>query len=176
MFTQEAYDKLVKDLENLKNVERPRVLQELVDARAQGDLSENAEYHAAKERLQELVDARAQGDLSENAEYHAAKERLAAIDNIEMPKLQDQLARAQVIAFDANSDTIKFGATITAKNLKTKREIVYQLVSPEEADALNGKISFKSPIGAALMGKKRGDTVEVVTPKGKNQFEIIDFK
>ncbi|MBQ7078521.1 MAG: transcription elongation factor GreA [Fibrobacter sp.] len=151
MFTQEAYDKLVKDLENLKNVERPRV-------------------------LQELVDARAQGDLSENAEYHAAKERLAAIDNIEMPKLQDQLARAQVIAFDTNSDTIKFGATITAKNLKTKRDIVYQLVSPEEADALNGKISFKSPIGAALMGKKRGDTVEVVTPKGKNQFEIIDFK
>ena len=151
MFTQEAYDKLVKDLENLKNVERPRV-------------------------LQELVDARAQGDLSENAEYHAAKERLASIDNIEMPKLQDQLARAQVIAFDAKSDTIKFGATITAKNLKTKREIVYQLVSPEEADALNGKISFKSPIGAALMGKKRGDTVEVVTPKGKNQFEIIDFK
>lgn len=151
MFTQEAYDKLVKDLENLKNVERPRV-------------------------LQELVDARAQGDLSENAEYHAAKERLASIDNIEMPKLQDQLARAQVIAFDANSDTIKFGATVTAKNLKTKRDIVYQLVSPEEADALNGKISFKSPIGAALMGKKRGDTVEVVTPKGKNQFEIIDFK
>ena len=142
MFTQEAYDKLVKDLENLKNVERPRV-------------------------LQELVDARAQGDLSENAEYHAAKERLASIDNIEMPKLQDQLARAQVIAFDANSDT---------KNLKTKRDIVYQLVSPEEADALNGKISFKSPIGAALMGKTRGDVVEVVTPKGKNQFEIIDFK
>lgn len=151
MFTQEAYDKLVKDLENLKNVERPRV-------------------------LQELVDARAQGDLSENAEYHAAKERLASIDNVEMPKLQDQLARAQVIAFDTNSDTIKFGATITAKNLKTKREIVYQLVSPEEADALNGKISFKSPIGAALMGKKRGEVVEVTTPKGVNKFEIIDFK
>ena len=151
MFTQEAYDKLVKDLENLKNVERPRV-------------------------LQELVDARAQGDLSENAEYHAAKERLAAIDNIEMPKLQDQLARAQVIAFDANSDTIKFGATVTAKNLKTKRDIVYQLVSPEEADALNGKISFKSPIGAELMGKKRGDEIEVKTPKGVNKFQIIDFK
>ena len=149
-FTQEAFDKLVKDLENLKNVERPRV-------------------------LQELVDARAQGDLSENAEYHAAKERLSSIDNIEMPKLQDQLARAQVIAFDANSDTIKFGATITAKNLKTKREIVYQLVSPEEADALNGKISFKSPIGAALMGKKKGDTIEVTTPKGVNKFQVIDF-
>ena len=151
MFTQEAYDKLVKDLENLKNVERPRV-------------------------LQELVDARAQGDLSENAEYHAAKERLASIDNIEMPKLQDQLARAQVIAFDTNSDTIRFGATVTAKNLKTKRDIVYQLVSPEEADALNGKISFKSPIGAELMGKKRGDEIEVKTPKGVNKFQIIDFK
>lgn len=151
MFTQEAYDKLVKDLENLKNVERPRV-------------------------LQELVDARAQGDLSENAEYHAAKERLASIDNVELPRLQDKLARAQVIAFDANSDTIRFGATVTAKNLKTKREIVYQLVSPEEADALNGKISFKSPIGAALMGKKRGEVIEVSTPKGINKFEIIDFK
>ena len=150
-FTQEAYDQLVKALENLKNVERPRV-------------------------LQELVDARAQGDLSENAEYHAAKERLASIDNIEMPKLQDQLARAEVVAFDPNSDTIRFGAKVTLINAKTKKNVIYQLVSPEEADALNGKISFKSPIGAALMGKKRGDTVEVVTPKGKNQFEIIDFK
>jgi transcription elongation factor GreA len=150
-FTQEAYDQLVKDLNNLKNVERPRV-------------------------LQELVDARAQGDLSENAEYHAAKERLASIDNVELPKLQDQLARAEVVAFDASSDNIRFGATVTVKNLKTKRDVVYQLVSPEEADALNGKISFKSPIGAALMGKKRGDTVEVTTPKGVNSFEIVDFK
>lgn len=151
MFTQEAYDKLVKDLENLKNVERPRV-------------------------LQELVDARAQGDLSENAEYHAAKERLAAIDNVEMPKLQDQLARATVVAFKAGSDTINFGATIVVKNMKTKRDVTYQLVSPEEADALNGKISFKSPIGAALMGKKRGDEVDVTTPRGVNKFQVVDFK
>ena len=150
-FTQEAYDQLVKDLNNLKNVERPRV-------------------------LQELIDARAQGDLSENAEYHADKERLAAIDNVELPKLQDQLARAEVVAFDASSDNIRFGATVTVKNLKTKRDVVYQLVSPESVDALNGKISFKSPIGAALMGKKRGDKVEVTTPKGVNSFEIIDFK
>ena len=132
-FTQEAYDQLVKDLNNLKNVERPRVLQELVDARAQ-------------------------------------------VDNVELPKLQDQLARAEVVAFDASSDTIRFGATVTVKNLKTKRDVVYQLVSPESVDALNGKISFKSPIGAALMGKKRGDKVEVSTPKGVNNFEIIDFK
>ena len=93
-FTQEAFDKLVKDLENLKNVERPRV-------------------------LQELVDARAQGDLSENAEYHAAKERLSSIDNIEMPRLQDQIARAEVVAFDPNSDTIRFGAKVTLLNSKT---------------------------------------------------------
>lgn len=150
-FTQEAYDQLVKDLNNLKNVERPRV-------------------------LQELIDARAQGDLSENAEYHAAKERLASIDNVELPKLQDQLARAEVVTFDTNSDTVKFGATVTVKNVKTKKDIVYQLVSPESVDALNGKISFKSPMGSAFMGKKKGDIVEVVTPKGKNRFEIVDFK
>ena len=149
-FTQEAYDKLVKDLENLKNVERPRV-------------------------LQELVDARAQGDLSENAEYHAAKERLSSIDNIELPKLQDQLARAEVVAFDSNCDSIRFGAKVSLVNAKTKKNVVYQLVSPEEADALNGKISFKSPIGAALMGKKKGDTIEVTTPKGVNKFQVIDF-
>ena len=149
-FTQEAYDQLVKALENLKNVERPRV-------------------------LQELVDARAQGDLSENAEYHAAKERLASIDNIEMPKLQDQLARAEVVAFDPNSDTIRFGAKVTLINAKTKKNVIYQLVSPEEADALNGKISFKSPIGAALMGKKKGETIEVTTPRGINKFEILDI-
>ena len=149
-FTQEAYDQLVKDLNNLKNVERPRV-------------------------LQELIDARAQGDLSENAEYHAAKERLAAIDNVELPKLQDQLARAEVVAFDPNCDSIRFGAKVSLVNAKTKKNVVYQLVSPEEADALNGKISFKSPIGAALMGKKKGETVEVTTPRGVNKFEIVDF-
>ena len=149
-FTQEAFDKLVKDLENLKNVERPRV-------------------------LQELVDARAQGDLSENAEYHAAKQRLASIDNIEMPRLQDKSARAEVVSFDPNSDTIRFGAKVTLLNAKTKKNVVYQLVSPEEADALNGKISFKSPIGAALMGQKKGETIEVTTPRGVNKFQIIDF-
>ena len=125
--------------------------------------------------LQELVDARAQGDLSENAEYHAAKERLSSIDNIELPKLQDQLARAEVVAFDPNCDSIRFGAKVSLVNAKTKKNVVYQLVSPEEADALNGKISFKSPIGAALMGKKKGDTIEVTTPKGVNKFQVIDF-
>ena len=119
-FTQEAYDQLVKDLNNLKNVERPRV-------------------------LQELVDARAQGDLSENAEYHAAKERLAAIDNVELPKLQDQLARAEVVSFDASSDSIRFGATVTVKNLKTKRDVVYQLVSPKAWTPSTAKSASRVP-------------------------------
>ncbi|MBQ1823749.1 MAG: GreA/GreB family elongation factor, partial [Fibrobacter sp.] len=107
--------------------------------------------------------------------YHAAKERLSSIDNIELPKLQDQLARAEVVAFDPNCDSIRFGAKVSLVNAKTKKNVVYQLVSPEEADALNGKISFKSPIGAALMGKKKGDTIEVTTPKGVNKFQVIDF-
>jgi transcription elongation factor GreA len=148
--TQETFDKLVKSLENLKKVTRPRV-------------------------LQELIDARAQGDLSENAEYSAAKEELAKID-AEMPVLEDQIARAKVIKFDTNSDVIKFGATVTVKNVKTGKEIVYQLVSPEGVDAINGKISFTSPIGKALMGASRGKTVSVTTPRGVNQFEILDFK
>lgn len=149
-FTQESYDQLVNNLQKLKKIDRPRV-------------------------LQELVDARAQGDLSENAEYHAAKEMLAKID-AEIPVLEDKLARAEIVAFDSSSDAIMFGATVTVKNLATKKDVVYQLVSPEGVDVLNGKISFKSPIGAALMGKKRGDKVEVKTPAGVRKFEIIDFK
>ena len=148
--TKETYDKLVERYTFLKKVERPRV-------------------------VDEMEEARKQGDLSENAEYHAAKERLSSIDNIEMPRLQDQIARAEVVAFDPNCDTIKFGAKVTLLNAKTKKNVVYQLVSPEEADALNGKISFKSPIGAALMGKKKGETIEVTTPRGINKFEILDI-
>ncbi len=148
--TKETYDKLVERYNFLKKIERPRV-------------------------VDEMEEARKQGDLSENAEYHAAKEMLAHID-LELPKLEDQISNSVIIEFDANSDTIRFGATVTAKNLATKRDVVYQLVSPEGVDPMNGKISFKSPMGSAFMGKKKGDIVEVVTPKGKNKFEIVDFK
>ena len=127
--TKETYDKLVERYTFLKKIERPRV-------------------------VDEMEEARKQGDLSENAEYHAAKEMLAHID-LEIPKLEDQISNAIIVEFDANSDTVRFGATVTA---------------------MNGKISFKSPMGSAFMGKKKGDIVEVVTPKGKNRFEIIDFK
>ena len=148
--TKETYDKMVERYTFLKKVERPRV-------------------------VDEMEEALKQGDLSENAEYHAAKEMLAHID-LELPKLEDQISNGIIVEFDANSDSVRFGATVTAKNLATKREVVYQLVSPEGVDPMNGKISFKSPMGSAFMGKKKGDIVEVVTPKGKNRFEIIDFK
>ncbi len=148
--TQETYDKLVERYNFLKKVERPRV-------------------------VDEMEEARKQGDLSENAEYHAAKEMLAHID-LELPKLEDQISNAVIVEFDTNSDTVRFGATVTAKNLATKKEVVYQLVSPEGVDPMNGKISFKSPMGAAFMGKKKGDVVEVVTPRGKNKFEIVNFQ
>ena len=148
--TQETYDQLVAEWNKLKKIDRPRVVDELEEARKQGDLSENAEYHAAKEMLAK-IDAR-------------------------LPVLEDQISSAQIIAFDSNSATIKFGATVTVRNLKTKKELVYQLVSPEGVHVFNGKISFKSPLGAALIGKTRGDVVEYSTPKGINRLEILDYK
>lgn len=148
--TKETYDQLVEEYNRLKKVERPRV-------------------------VDEMEEARKQGDLSENAEYHAAKEMLAHID-LRLPQLEDQIANAVVVEFDTNSETIKFGATVTVKDLKTKKEKVYQLVSPEGVDVFNGKISFKSPLGSALIGKTRGDVVEYTTPKGINKLEIIDYK
>jgi len=149
--TQETYDKLVKDLDNYKRVERPKVIEALQEARAQGDLSENAEYDAAKDR---------QGEVEARINW-----------------LEDRVARATVIKYNpSKSETIKFGATVKAKNMKTGREVNYQLVSPDGVDPINGKISFKSPIGKAFMGKKRGDITEVETPRGINKFEIIDYK
>lgn len=148
--TQETYDQLVEEWNKLKKIDRPRVVDELEEARKQGDLSENAEYHAAKEMLAK-IDAR-------------------------LPVLEDQIANAQIVSFDANSSVIKFGATVTVRNLKTKKEQVYQLVSPEGVDVFNGKISFKSPLGAALIGKTRGDIVEYETPKGKNRLEVLEYR
>ncbi len=148
--TQETYDQLVEEWNKLKKIERPRVVEELEEARKQGDLSENAEYHAAKETLAK-IDAR-------------------------IPVLEDQISNAQIISFDANSAAIKFGATVTVRNLKTKKELTYQLVSPEGVDVFSGKISFKSPLGKALIGKTRGDIVEYATPKGSNKLEILDYK
>ncbi|MDR1759864.1 MAG: transcription elongation factor GreA [Fibrobacter sp.] len=149
--TQETLDQLKEELNNLKKVERPRIITEIADARAQGDLRENAEYHAAKDR---------QGEIENRIRY-----------------LEDRVARSFVVTYDASkSESIKFGATVTVKNLKTNSVQNYQLVSPEGVDPMNGKISFTSPIGKALMGKTKGEVIEVTTPRGTNRLEIIDYK
>ena len=149
--TQETYDQLKQELENLKKVERPKIIDEIAEARAQGDLSENFAYHAAKDR---------QGEIESRINY-----------------LEDRVARAVIIKYDpSKGGEIKFGATVKLRNKKTNRDITYTRVSPEGVDAINGKISFTSPIGKALLGKKKGETAEVVTPKGKNLFEILDVK
>jgi len=149
--TQETYDQLKHEMENLKKVERPKIIQEIAEARAQGDLRENAEYHAAKDR---------QGEIEDRIRF-----------------LEDRIARSTVIKHDtAGAAHIMFGATVRVKNLKLGKEMEYQLVSPEGVDPLNGKISFTSPIGKALIGKSRGDRVEVQTPKGISQLEILDYR
>lgn len=149
--TQETYDKLVAELDNLKKVDRPAILVEIEEARAQGDLKENAEYHAAKDR---------QGEIEDRIRY-----------------LEDRVARAEIIKIDTkNAEHIVFGATVTVKNLDTKKTLDYTLVSSDAVDVLEGKISSSSPIGKALIGSHRGEVVEVKTPRGVQKLEIIDYK
>ncbi|MDR0516212.1 MAG: transcription elongation factor GreA [Fibromonadaceae bacterium] len=150
-FTKETYDILAAELETLKKVERPRILQEIADARAQGDLSENFEYHAAKDQ---------QGKIESRIQF-----------------LEDRIARAVVIEHDtASAARILFGATVKVRDLAIGKEYEYTLVSPEGSDPMNGKISSASPIGKALIGKARGDKVEVQTPKKVIKLEILDYK
>jgi transcription elongation factor GreA len=148
---KETYELLAKELENLKKVERPRILQEIAEARAQGDLSENFEYHSAKDQ---------QGKIESRIQF-----------------LEDRVARAVVIEHDtASAERILFGATVKVKDLAFGKEYEYKLVSPEGSDPINGKISSVSPIGKALIGKTRGDKVDVQTPKKVIKFEILDYK
>ncbi len=145
--TAAGYAVLEKELKYRQQVERPRILQQITDARTHGDLSENAEYHAAKE----------QQSLNEG---HIAE-------------LEDKLARAEVIDVSKLSgDTVKFGATVTLIDEDTDKKQVWQIVGEPEADAKAGKISINSPLARALINKKKGDTVEVVTPSGAKAYEI----
>ncbi|MDB5102800.1 MAG: greA [Fibrobacteres bacterium] len=149
--TQQAYDRLAGELDNLKKVERPYIIEEISVARAQGDLSENAEYHAAKEK---------QGQLESK-----------------INELEDKIHRAEILSnAPINSDHIIFGNVVSVKNLDTKKVQQYTLVGPEDVDVISGKISSVSPIGKSLMGKKPGDKVEVQIPKGTLKLEILDFK
>ena len=146
--TAEGHLVLENDLKHRQQVERPRIIQQITDARTHGDLSENAEYHAAKE----------QQSLNEGA----------------IAELEDKLARAEVIDVSKLSgDTIKFGATVTLVDEDTEEKKVWQLVGEPEADAKHGKISITSPLARALVGKKKGASVEVVTPGGAKAFEVL---
>ena len=135
------------ELKQRQSVDRPRIIHQIAEARSHGDLSENAEYHAAKE------------EQSHN------EGRIAEIE--------DKLARADVIDISKLSgDTIKFGATVTLIDEDTEKKTVWQLVGEVEADAKKGKISITSPLARALIGKKKGASVEVVTPGGAKAYEI----
>ncbi|PPD08397.1 MAG: transcription elongation factor GreA [Hyphomicrobium sp.] len=146
--TLEGYKKLEEELHRLKAVERPRIIQAIAEARAHGDLSENAEYHAAKE---------AQG-----------------LNESRVAELEDKFSRAEVIDPAGLSGTnIKFGATVTLVDEDTEDKVKYKIVGDLEASVKDGKISISSPIARALIGKTKGDTVEVTTPKGSRSYEIL---
>ncbi len=145
--TSAGYSTLESELKHRQQVERPRIIQQITDARTHGDLSENAEYHAAKEQQ-----AHNEGRIAE---------------------LEDKLARADVIDVSKLSgDTIKFGATVTLVDEDTDKKQVWQLVGEPEADAKKGRISITSPLARALVNKKKGDSVEVVTPGGARAYEV----
>jgi transcription elongation factor GreA len=145
--TAAGYETLENELKHRQQVERPRIIQQITDARTHGDLSENAEYHAAKES-QSLNEGR-------------------------IADLEDKLARAEVIDVSKLSgDTIKFGATVTLVDEDTDAKKVYQIVGEPEADAKMGKISITSPLARALIGKAKGANVEVVAPGGAKAYEV----
>ena len=146
--TASGYKALEDEIAHLKAVERPAVIRMISDARLHGDLSENAEYHAAKER-QAFIEGR-------------------------VMDLEDKLSRADVIDVSRLSGkTVKFGATVTLQDEDTDAKMKYQIVGDLEADAKHGRISISSPISRALIGKAAGDTVEVSAPGGAHSYEIL---
>jgi len=150
--TAAGHAALESELKRRTSEERPRIIEQIAEARGHGDLSENAEYHAAKE-----AHGHNEGRIIE---------------------LEDQLSRAEIIDVSklTGSKTIKFGATVTLVDEDTEEKKKYQIVGDVEADVKEGKISISSPISRALIGKAKGDTVEVTAPGGARSYEIIDVK
>jgi transcription elongation factor GreA len=150
--TSGGYVRLEEELKRLRNDERPAVIKALAEAREHGDLSENAEYHAARER-QSFIEGR-------------------------MLEIEDKLARAAIIDISQQGgSTIQFGAQVKLVDEETDEEVVYQIVGPEEAEIQQGLLSIASPLAKALLGKEAGDSVEVTTPRGVRYFEVlsVDF-
>jgi transcription elongation factor GreA len=149
--TVEGFKKLEAELHRLKAEERPRIIQQISDAREHGDLSENAEYHAAKE---------AQG-----------------LNEAKVAEIEDKIGRADVIdTSKLSGGTVKFGATVSLEDEDSGDKVKYRIVGEHEANVREGKISINSPIARALIGKSKGDSAEVTTPKGTRSYEILKIE
>jgi len=148
--TREGYEALQKELDQLKTVERPQNIRAIEQARAHGDLSENAEYHAAKER-QAYIEGR-------------------------VNELGYKINQADIIETDLLSkEQVLFGARVVLENLDTGEAVEYRVVGPDESDIGKGRISISSPLGKALLGKKPGDEIKIVAPGGKREYELIEI-
>ncbi len=151
-FTKDGYQTLQDELYKLKHTERPKIIQDIADARAHGDLSENAEYHAARER-QSFVEAR-------------------------IGELEGNLGRANIIDFSGDNQTlnqVRFGAYVTVQDEASGDKKTYRVVGELEADLRQNKISISSPIARALLGKKIDDVIEVNAPKGALEYTIMEI-
>ena len=128
------------------------------------------------ENVRDIEEARAHGDLSENAEYHAAKERQGLLD-AELRSLEDKVSRADVIdPTTLSGDKVVFGATVDLINIDTDDEVTYQIVGIDEADLKDGKISYASPLGRAIIGKEEGDEIEFRAPGGTRSYEVVEVR
>jgi transcription elongation factor GreA len=146
--TVAGYNRLQEELRHLKTVERPAVIKAIAEAREHGDLSENAEYHAARER-QSFIEGR-------------------------VLELEDRISRAEVIdVAKLSGSAIKFGATVTVADEDTDEESVFQIVGQDESNIKNGFLSITSPLARALIGKTVGDNVEVATPGGSKSYAVV---
>ena len=146
--TSDGYSRLVEEIKRLKTVERPSIIRAIAEARTHGDLSENAEYHAARER-QSFIEGR-------------------------LMELEDKVARAEVIDISKLSGSVvKFGATVTLADEETDEEQTFRIVGEDEADIKDGRLSVTSPLARALIGKGKGDSVEVSTPRGAKSYEVV---
>ena len=150
--TRQGLENLKKEIEELKNIKRPKIVAAIAEARSHGDLKENAEYHAAKEQQAQL------------------ESRVIAINDI--------VARANVIDVTKieNKGSVIFGATVTVQDLETSQKIKYKIVGQDEADASKNLIYFRSPIGKALIGKNTKDMISVKIPSGERSFEILNVE
>ncbi|NLA74032.1 MAG: transcription elongation factor GreA [Deltaproteobacteria bacterium] len=149
-FTKEGLERIKEELLHIRKVDRP-------------------------ENIRAIEEARKHGDLSENAEYHAAKEKQAFLEG-KINELELVVGQAEVIDFENGpKDRAVFGRTVLLYNMETEEEVQYQLLGPYESDPDNGKISIKSPIGMALLGSEVGDEVKVRTPGGLQEFEVLEI-